>query len=75
MKNQNVGSVDAALRAVLGVVMVGVFVWLVGSRPFLGISAALIAILLFGTALSGICPLYLVLRINTTHGDATPHGV
>ena len=74
MKNQNVGNVDAALRAMLGVVMVGVFVWLAGSRPFLGIGAALIALVLFGTALSGVCPLYAVLGISTSHGDTTPHG-
>lgn len=74
MKSQNVGNLDAALRGMLGLVMLGIAASL-NSRPFLAIGAALIALVLFGTALTRACPLYAVLGINTAHPESKPHGV
>jgi DUF2892 family protein len=73
MKSHNVGNWDAALRGLLGLLMLGLAASL-NSRPFLAIAAALIAMVLFGTALTRVCPLYAVLGINTAHPEAKPRG-
>jgi DUF2892 family protein len=73
MKSQNVGNMDAALRGLLGLVVLGLAASL-NDRPFLAIGAALIALVLFGTALTRVCPLYAVLGLNTAHPDTKPRG-
>lgn len=69
---KNVGATDAGLRAMLGLLL------LVGSaafnnRPLLALGAGLIALVLIGTALFRVCPLYTVFRINTCPRTTQQH--
>jgi hypothetical protein len=74
MHHHNVGNVDAALRGMLGIVMLGVAASL-NTRPFLAIGAAVIALMFFGTALTRVCPVYALLGINTTRTSTKASGV
>jgi len=69
---KNVGATDSGLRALLGVVLLGVSADFNG-RPLLALSAGMIALMLIGTALFRVCPLYTLLRINTCTHDILPH--
>ncbi len=59
--NANVGSVDRAVRVVLGLVLLSAFFLLAGPLRWL----ALAGLVLLLTAAFGLCPLYSVLGINT----------
>lgn len=62
--NRNVGSVDRAARAVLGVAaLVSAFV--TGATSGLGLVLLVVALVLLGTAAVGFCPLYRLLGIST----------
>jgi hypothetical protein len=61
---KNVGATDAGLRAMLGVLLLGISAAF-NHRPLLALGAGLIALVLIGTALFRVCPLYTVFRINT----------
>jgi len=61
---KNVGAVDAGIRALLGVVLLGTSASL-GNRPLLALGAGLIALVFLGTALFRMCPLYTLLGVNT----------
>lgn len=64
MMNRNVGSVDRAARAVLGVAaLVSAFV--TGATSGLGLVLLVVALVLLGTAAVGFCPLYRLLGIST----------
>ncbi len=65
---KNVGATDSGLRALLGVVLLGVSASF-NDRPLLALGAGLIALVLIGTALFRVCPLYTLLRINTCSRD------
>jgi DUF2892 family protein len=67
---KNVGTVDAVVRALGGVGLIVVAV-LVSDRPFLALGAALIGVLLLGTATTHVCPLYTVFGLRTSR-TATP---
>jgi len=59
--NTNVGSVDRALRVVVGIVLLSAVFWVEGSLRWLG----LIGLVPLLTAAVGFCPLYAVLGLNT----------
>ncbi len=69
---KNVGATDSALRALLGVVLLGISASF-NDRPLLAVGAGMIALVLIGTALFRVCPLYTLLRINTCPRSAQPH--
>lgn len=61
---RNVGSVDAAIRLLIGVAfVVAAAVW--NQRPFLALGAGALAALMLGTGLTRSCPLYVALGLNT----------
>jgi len=69
---KNVGATDSGLRALLGVVLLGISADF-NSRPLLALGAGMIALILIGTALFRVCPLYTLLRMDTCSRDALPH--
>jgi hypothetical protein len=68
---KNVGATDSGLRALLGVVLLGISASF-NDRPLLALGAGMIALILIGTALFRVCPLYTLLRVNTCHQNAQP---
>ncbi len=70
---KNVGATDSGLRALLGVVLLGISAS-INDRPLLALGAGLIALVFIGTALFRVCPLYTLLGIDTCPRDAQPHG-
>jgi len=65
---KNVGPTDSGLRALLGVFLLGISANFNG-RPLLALGAGMIALILIGTALFRVCPLYTLLGINTCTRD------
>jgi len=65
---KNIGATDSALRALLGVGLLGISS-AYNQRPLLALGAGMIALILIGTALFRVCPLYTLLRINTCSRD------
>jgi len=61
---KNVGATDAGLRALLGVVLLGISASF-NNRPLLALGAGLITLVFIGTALFRMCPLYTLLGIDT----------
>jgi uncharacterized membrane protein len=59
---QNVGTLDRAARAAISMAM-ALFAWKRSDR--MGVVVAFLAGDLLGSALSGYCPLYRLLKINT----------
>ena len=70
---KNVGATDSGLRALLGVVLLGISAS-INDRPLLALGAGLMALVFIGTALFRVCPLYTLLGIDTCPRDAQPHG-
>lgn len=62
---RNVGTVDRIIRVVIGIALLGLF-WLSGPERWLG----LLALVAFGTAAVGYCPLYSLLRLNTNRAKS-----
>lgn len=64
---RNVGSIDRIVRAIVGVVSLGLaFAGLgvmEGELP--GVAAAALGVVMLGTALLGMCPLYLPFKVST----------
>jgi hypothetical protein len=64
MMDRNVGTKDAAIRAVMAVILAGV--GLFASLPgYLSFCAVLVSIILMATALTRECPVYRILHIAT----------
>ena len=62
---RNVGTVDRALRALVGIVaLLGAFVlgWFSGWMVW---AAAVVGVIMLGTAAVGFCPLYRLIGLNT----------
>jgi len=70
---KNVGATDSGLRALLGVVLLGISAS-INDRPLLALGAGLMALVFIGTALFRVCPLYTLLGIDTCPRDAQPHS-
>jgi hypothetical protein len=66
---KNVGATDAGIRALLGVILLAVSSAF-NNRPLLALGAAVIALVFIGTALFRVCPLYTLLRIDTSRRSA-----
>jgi len=66
--NPNVGSVDRAVRVVLGLALLSAFFLLAGPLRWLGLAGGVLLL----TAASGLCPLYSVLGINTRPAGHKP---
>jgi hypothetical protein len=69
---KNVGSVDRGVRAVVGIVAL-VFAFTTfrvmdGGIP--GVIAAVVGVVMLGTAAVGMCPLYLPFRLSTYNVSA-----
>ena len=64
---KNVGSVDRGVRALLGIVaLVLAFTTLgVMAGSLWGIVAAVVGVVMLGTAAMGMCPLYIPFRLST----------
>lgn len=67
--NQNVGGADAAVRALLGILLLAAAA-IFNQRPFLALGAGFLAIVFLGTALTRICPLYLLVGTSTQKRQA-----
>lgn len=61
---KNVGSIDRAIRAVVGIALLAVY-FIGGLQGALGIVALVAGIVMLGTAAIGWCPPYSLLGINT----------
>jgi len=70
---KNVGSLDSAIRA-----MIALAVLLAAGAsiqwPVVSVACVLVSLMLFRTALTGWCPLYALLGIDTRGGDAGGHA-
>ncbi|HOJ17858.1 MAG: DUF2892 domain-containing protein [Ignavibacteriales bacterium] len=58
---KNVGGVDKILRVIIGLFLLSMLLWVEGSAKYWG----LIGIVPLVTGLTGRCPAYLPLKINT----------
>lgn len=61
---KNVGSIDRAIRALVGIVLLAAYL-LGGIQGMLGIVVLVAGIVMLGTAAIGWCPPYSLLGINT----------
>jgi hypothetical protein len=70
---KNVGGLDSAIRVMLGF---GLLLAAAGTMQWIALSIALVVLSLplFRTALTASCPVYRLLGIDTTRGDAKRHG-
>jgi hypothetical protein len=66
---RNVGGVDAAVRALLGIVLLAAAA-IFNQRPFLALGAGFLALVFLGTALTRVCPLYLLVEMSTQDRQA-----
>ena len=64
MPNRNVGNVDAAVRALFGIVLLAAAA-IFNERPFLALGAAFLALVFLGTAVTRVCPLYVLVGMST----------
>ena len=64
---KNVGTADRAVRALIGIVaLVLAFTTLgVMAGSLWGIVAAVVGVIMLGTAVLGVCPLYMPLQVST----------
>lgn len=58
---QNVGRIDRAVRLILGILVLGLYGALDPPYKYF----ALFGLVLIGTAISGLCPLYVLFGIDT----------
>jgi hypothetical protein len=65
MTSKNIGSVDTAVRTVLGIFLMVGAAAIADSQPFLTLGAGVVATIILTTAIAGVCPLYTVLGIDT----------
>jgi hypothetical protein len=65
MFKNNVGGVDAAIRAVIGSLFIVLGAIVADQSPFLALGAGLVGVAVLITAISGACFLYTLLGIDT----------
>lgn len=63
----NMGSTDRAIRAFLVAPLLVALAWWLGFGTVGGVLAAVLAVVMLGTAAVGSCPLYLPFHISTCH--------
>lgn len=64
MRSRNVGWRDAGVRGFVGIVLL-ILSATFGDHPLVALGIGFIALILIGTALFGMCPIYTLLGINT----------
>jgi hypothetical protein len=64
MRTQNIGAIDAGVRALLGASLLGVSA-AYNQRPLLALGSGFLALILLGTALFRVCPLYTLFRFGS----------
>jgi hypothetical protein len=70
----NVGSVDATIRWTLAIIFFGLAIAF-NSAPAIALVTALLALVMAGTALTKVCPLYTALGLDTArHGTPGQPG-
>jgi len=69
--NRNVGNIDAAVRALFGIVLLAAAA-IFNERPFLALGAAFLALVFLGTAVTRVCPLYVLVGMSTRERQAPP---
>lgn len=74
MTMRNVGTVDAAIRIVVGLGLL-VTAGFLNERPLLVLGAGALAVLVLGTGLTRSCPLYLVFGTSTLRIPKTSRSV
>ncbi|HYT05416.1 MAG TPA: DUF2892 domain-containing protein [Gemmatimonadales bacterium] len=65
MTTKNIGGADTAIRTVLGSLFMVWAAVVADSHPFLAFGAALVATVILATAITGVCPLYAALGLDT----------
>ena len=61
---KNVGTVDQWIRIILGIVLLALIFIIKGDWRWIG----LVGLIPLATAISGVCPLYMLFGINTNKG-------
>jgi uncharacterized membrane protein len=69
---QNMGTTDRLVRAVLVAPALLVLAFVVGFGSVLGVVAVVLAVVMLGTAAVGFCPLYLPFHLHTDRGPKAP---
>lgn len=64
---KNVGTIDRTVRIVIGIVAIALAFTTLGlaTGAVAGIVAALVGVVMLGTAAMGVCPLYVPLKLST----------
>jgi uncharacterized membrane protein len=68
--NQNMGTTDRIIRAIVVAPVLLVIAYLVGFATVVGIIATVLAVIMLGTAAVGFCPLYAPFHLHTDHRHA-----
>ena len=71
MVTHNVGWVDAGLRALLGATLLGISA-AYNQRPLVAVGTGFLALILLGTALFRVCPLYTLFGGTTLRRNVQP---
>lgn len=66
MSSRNVGWRDAGIRGFMGLVLLLISASL-QDRPLVALGVGFIGLILIGTGLFRVCPLYTLLHMNTAH--------
>jgi len=69
MNASNVGRTDAAIRMVLGVALLGIAAAF-NQRPLLALGSGFLAVILLGTGLFRVCPLYTLFKHSARRSSA-----
>ena len=69
MNASNVGRTDAAIRMMLGVALLGIAA-AVNQRPLLALGSGFLAVVLLGTGLFRVCPLYTLFKHSPRRSSA-----
>jgi hypothetical protein len=74
MLKKNMGSLDRAVRFILGLVLIAVGLFLLGGLrgSWIGIVVAVVALVPIATAVTGVCPGYVPLGISTLRREHSP---
>ncbi len=68
--NQNMGTTDRVVRAVVVAPVLLVLAYLVGFATVVGVIATVLAVVMVGTAAVGYCPLYAPFHLHTNRHHA-----
>ena len=66
---RNVGTIDRAIRGIVGIALLLVFFLMPPANPILYWGALVVGVVMLGTAAIGWCPPYSLLGVNTCGGN------